>query len=221
MLEQFHNVWGLFNPVQLSDYYDFWKTYLPGRGSALYDLLGARYLIAKKDTPLDAKFQPAFTDNPQVNVYLDRTVLPRAFAVPESAGGTHDQALQTIRAPSFDPGKTAVLEGGPAILGPGGPWPATITAETENSLALDVSVPQPAALVVTTPYYPGWKASLDGQPAALFRTDFAFQGVSLPAGAHHVSLTFDPPLFRIGAIVSAVAWLAAAVFILGGLTRRW
>ncbi|MBV8085502.1 MAG: hypothetical protein JO247_11875, partial [Chloroflexi bacterium] len=109
------SVWGLFNPVQLSDYYDFWKAYVPGRGSGLYDLLGARYLVAKKDTPLDAKFLPALGDDRTLNVYVNPSALPRAFAVAQSAGGTHDEALATIRSPAFDPSKQAVLEGGPAL----------------------------------------------------------------------------------------------------------
>ena len=220
MLAHLHSVWGLFNPVQLSDYYDLWKAYIPGRGSSLYDLLGARWLVAKKGTPLDAKFQPAFTDDKQMDVYHNSSALPRAFAVGSSAGGTHDQALQTVRAPAFDPRTQAVLEGGPALSGSGGPWPATISAEGDNRLDLDVNLPQPAALIVSTAYYPGWKATVDGQPSPLYRADFAFQGLPLTPGAHHVSLRFDPDGFKLGAIVSGIAWLAAAGCIAFALARR-
>jgi hypothetical protein len=221
MLDHLHSTWGLFNPVQLSDYYDLWKAYIPGRDSGLYDLLGARYLLAKKDTPLDAKFRPVLTEDKQMNLYQNDRAMPRAFAVAQSAGGTHEQAQQTIRAPSFDPSRQAVLEGGPGLSGAGGPWPAQLTNDGGNSLDLDISLPQEAALVVTTPYYPGWTATVDGQAAALFRADFAFQGLSLPPGAHHVALRFDPPLFRLGAAVSAAAWLAALGVISLGLARRW
>jgi uncharacterized membrane protein YfhO len=210
----------LFNPVQLSDYYDLWKAYIPGRDSSLYDLLGARYVVAKKDTPLDARFGSVFSDDKQMNVYENAAALPRAFGVAAAAGGTHDQALQTIRASAFDPRAMVVLEAGPAISGTGGPWPATITSDGDNRLDLDVSVPQPAALVVSTPFYPGWKATVDGRPAALYRADFAFQGLTLQPGDHHVSLRFDPALFKLGAIVSAAAWLAAALCMALGLARR-
>ena len=220
MLERLHSVWGLFNPVQLADYYDYWKAYIPGRDSSLYDLIGAKYLLAKKDTPLDAKFQPVLSDEKQMNVYENDRALPRAFAVARSAGGTHEQALQTLRAASFDPRTEAVLEGGPALSGSGF-WPATISAEGDNRISFDITVPQPAALVVTTPYYPGWKASVDGQTAALYRADFAFQGLVLQSGAHHVALRFDPDMFKLGAAISAIGWLAAAVAIAFGWARRW
>jgi hypothetical protein len=219
MLDRLHSIWGLFNPVQLADYYDYWKAYVPGRDSALYDLLGARYLVAKKDTPLDAKFQPAFTDDKQMNVYQNSHALPRAFAVATSSGGTHDQALQTIRAAAFDPSRQAVLEAGPAISGSGGPWPATISSEGDNRLELDVSVPQTAALVVSTPFYPGWKATVDGQPADLFRADFAFQGLALQEGQHHVALRFDPDIFKLGGAISLIGWLGAISALIWGLVR--
>ncbi|HVA24474.1 MAG TPA: YfhO family protein [Chloroflexota bacterium] len=220
MLERLHSVWGLFNPVQLSDYYDLWKAYIPGRGSSLYDLLGAKYVLAKKDTPLDAKFQPILTNNKQMNVYQNTRALPRAFAVAASAGGTHDQALQTIRAPSFDPRAQALLEGGPGLAGSGGPWPATIATEGDNRLDLDVSVPQAATLVVTTPYYPGWKAAVDGQPAPLYRADFVFQGMLLQPGAHHITLRFDPDIIKFGATVSLIGWLAAIAVTVMSVIRR-
>jgi len=221
MLDRLHSIWGLFNPVQLADYYDFWKSDVPGRSSGLYDLLGAKYLIAKKDTPLDAKFRPVLTDDRQMNVYQNRQALPLAFAVSQAAGGTHDQALQTILAPSFDPRAQAVLEGGPAVGGSGGPWPATVAGQSNDSLDLDVDLPQPAALVASIPYYPGWTANVDGQPAPLFRADFAFQGLPLAAGQHHVSLRFEPASFKVGAMVSIAGWLAAAAFFVAGLVRRW
>ncbi|MBV8282920.1 MAG: YfhO family protein, partial [Candidatus Eremiobacteraeota bacterium] len=214
LLDRVPSLWGLFNPVQLSDYYDYWKTYVPGRGSALYDALGARYVVAKKDTPLDAKFKPVFTDDKQMNVYEDPAAYPRAFAVANSAGGSHDQAVQTMRGSSFDPAHQAVLEGGPGIQGSGGPWPATNFAESGDGASFDVNVPQPAAVVVSTAYYPGWNAVVDGQPAQLFRADVAFQGLSLAAGQHHVDLRFDPALFKVGAVVSGLGWLSAGVLVL-------
>ena len=81
-------------------------------------------------------------------------------------------------------------------------------------------MPQSASLVVTTPYYPGWKAAVDGQPSPLFRADFAFQGLPLAAGAHHVVLRFDPDVFKLGGAISAAGWLAAAAVFIVGLARR-
>jgi len=218
-LERVHSIWGLFNPVQLSDYYDVWKSYIQGRGSPLYDLLGVKYVLAKKDTPLDPKFRAAYTEDRAMNVYENQSALPRAFLVSQSAGGTHDQAQQTIRAATFDPRRVAVLEGGPAISGDGGPWPASVESESEQDLALRVDAPQQAALVVSTPFYPGWKATIDGRDTAIYRADFAFQGVVMPAGQHQVRLTFDPRSFKLGAVISLAGWLAALAVMAAGVAR--
>jgi len=74
---------------------------------------------------------------------------------------------------------------------------------------------------VTTPYYPGWQAAVDGRPARIYRADFVFQGLVLDAGAHHVVLRFDPGLFKVGGVISAVAWLGAIAWVAYGLARQW
>jgi uncharacterized membrane protein YfhO len=70
-------------------------------------------------------------------------------------------------------------------------------------------------------WYPGWQARVDGgSSSAVLRTNYAFQGVALPAGDHQVELRFDPPLWRIGlgtAAVTAAALLVAAAV---GRSRR-
>ena len=203
------SIWGVFNPVAVADYYDFWKADVPGRDSRLYDLLGARYLLAKKGTPLPAKFQPLPLANAPFALYQDPSALPLAFVVGQTLGGTHAQALQTVRAPNFRPDRTAVLEGGRALGAAGGPWPASIDRQTDNELDVTTSAPVAGALVVTTVSYPGWHASVDGRPATLRRTDFVFQGLRVPAGRHVVRLWFDPLTWRLGLGISLVGWLVA------------
>lgn len=219
-IARIQSIWGVFNPVVVADYYSYWKEYIPGRDSRLYDLLGARYLIAKKDTPLPANLQPIFTDDKQMNVYQNKDALPRAFVVGQTLGGTHAQALQTIRAPEFRPDQVAVMEGGPASGAPAGPWPASIDSQTDNQMTVTTNAPQAGALVVSNVSYPGWKATLDGQPVPLNRADYTFQGLVVPAGQHKVQLRFDPPLFRLGAAVSGVSWLAALAVMLFSLRLR-
>ena len=214
------SVWGVFNPVVVADYYSFWKEYIPGRESQLYDLLGARFLIAKKDTPLPAKFQAVFTDDKLMNVYQNPDALPRAFVVGQTLGGSHAQALQTIRAPEFHPNQVAVLEGGPGGGAAAGPWPATVVSQTDNELQIATDAPQAGALVVSNISYPGWQASVDGQPAVLYRADYLFQGLAMPAGRHDVRLRFNPPILRLGALISGTAWIAALAIIVLALLRK-
>ncbi|MBK8691206.1 MAG: YfhO family protein [Deltaproteobacteria bacterium] len=73
-------------------------------------------------------------------------------------------------------------------------------------------------LVVGEPWYPGWRASVDGRPAELLRVDLALRGVALGPGAHTVRMEYTAAPLRLGAAISGVAIALAAL--LAGLLRR-
>jgi hypothetical protein len=62
----------------------------------------------------------------------------------------------------------------------------------------------PAMLVVAQAYYHCWKATVDGQPAPLWRANYAFQAVEVPSGRHEVRLVYADRAFWCGAGVSVV-----------------
>jgi uncharacterized membrane protein YfhO len=62
--------------------------------------------------------------------------------------------------------------------------------------------------VLTDVHYPGWTAAIDGQPATIHRTNFAFRGVCVPGGRHTVTFEYRPASFRYGLTISTVALLA-------------
>jgi uncharacterized membrane protein YfhO len=77
-------------------------------------------------------------------------------------------------------------------------------------------MPRDGYLVLTDAYYPGWAATVDGQPTEIERADITFRAVKVPAGQHRVEMYYQPPSFAIGAAISigAVVALAAAWFII-------
>ena len=56
-------------------------------------------------------------------------------------------------------------------------------------------------------WYPGWQATLDDKPVPLLRADGLFKAVQVPAGEHHIILSYRPPSYKIGALLSLIAWL--------------
>ena len=57
------------------------------------------------------------------------------------------------------------------------------------------SAPTPDArslLVLTDVHYPGWKATVDGEPAQIERVDYLLRGVRVPAGSHRVEFSYEP-----------------------------
>jgi uncharacterized membrane protein YfhO len=59
-------------------------------------------------------------------------------------------------------------------------------------------------LVVSEIFYPGWVASVDGQPARILLTDYLLRGVAVPAGRHHIDMHYTAPAARTGALISAL-----------------
>lgn len=73
-------------------------------------------------------------------------------------------------------------------------------------LALQVSTPRPAFLVLLDTYDPRWRAEVDGRPVRLYRTDVAFRGIFLSEGSHRVVFRFEPALGGWGITAGAVGW---------------
>jgi uncharacterized membrane protein YfhO len=72
----------------------------------------------------------------------------------------------------------------------------------------------PAFLVTSDVYYPGWQATIDGEYAQLFQTNYALRGLPVPAGTHTIRFDFKPLSLHQGASISVASLLllCAAVF---------
>jgi uncharacterized membrane protein YfhO len=75
-------------------------------------------------------------------------------------------------------------------------------------------------LVLSDNFVAGWRATVDGQPAAIVRANLAFQGVAVSPGAHDVEFVYDPPAVRVGLWLTIITWAALLAFIASGLARE-
>jgi len=66
-------------------------------------------------------------------------------------------------------------------------------------------------LVLSEADYPGWRATIDGQPAAIRRVDHALRGLAVPAGDHDVELRYRPRSFQVGMTLTLLALIVLAV----------
>lgn len=76
----------------------------------------------------------------------------------------------------------------------------------------------PGYLLLTDAYYPGWTATVDGQPVLIMRADVMFRAVALPVGAHQAAFTYAPRSVTVGLWISGAAW-AGLLVVLGGVLR--
>jgi hypothetical protein len=221
LLNGLFDVGGLENPLNLADYDRYWAG-IPSRSSSLYDFLNAKYVIAAKDVTLDwDKFAPVFDGDPAVNVYLNRRALPRALIVHQAiAAPDHEAAFAALHAPGFDPATTVVIEGGEPldVTTPSGAVTIGLAAFSLNEIRVNVNTPADAYLVLSEVWYPGWRATVDGQPAPVLRANYAFRAVRLGPGQHQVQLTFAPMSWTAGLAVSG---LTALTLIGWGLLKSY
>jgi len=221
------DVWGIYNPLVLADYNRYWEG-LGSRSTRLYDFLNTKYVVAHKDVVLDwSKFELAFAGDPQVNIYRNNLVLPRAYVVhnvwPVSGS---EQAFAAIHRAEFDPASTVVIEGGIApATGASGSSEVRITSYTNDEIRMEASSTAPGYLVTSEVYYPGWRVQVDGRPAELARANYAFRAVWLPPGTHQIRFWFEPSSWRLGLLCCLLAWLGLAAIALAvpirGLVRSW
>jgi len=128
------------------------------------------------------------------------------------------QALEWITAGRFDPELEAIVEA-PDSRGDlvGGPAQARMLAsQGPNTLRMAVEAPEGTWLVVAESWYPGWRLTIDGEPAEMYPAFVAFRGCWIPAGEHELQMTYRPATFYAGAALAVLGWLLCA-----GLRLRW
>ena len=214
LVHQIEHVRGVANPMELSRYRRFLEL-AADRSAGLYRLLGAKYLVmAKGQVPTESVFDIAFGGDPEVDLYLNADALPLVSVVGTSRVVTGpEEAAVAISDPAFDPTKTVVIEGEAAVTGSQAPPTALFFRERRASdISVVATVAEPSYLVLSVPYAPGWKASLDGTPATIYAADLAWTAVYLTAGSHVATFSYTPPLFG-----PALALAALGALIVGGL----
>jgi len=137
--------------------------------------------------------------------------LPRAYVVGETrrVDGLRDVCLALGEA-SFDPRTTAIVsDADPAPGGAGPEATVRIGDYAADRVRLDVETAAPGTLVLLDAFAPGWRATLDGAPVEIRRTNAVFRGVPVPAGSHRVEFVYRPLSVTLGATLTGLALLAA------------
>jgi len=201
----------------------------------LWALTNARFFLTNTDSlpiPGSQRVVGPVRDAAGTTVYLYRLPgdNPYAWLAPVIVEAPGDQVLSTVLDPRFDVRRAALFDTGSAVSAKSiSSLPEALTTSVmvtryepgRVSLALDQPSPAGAALVASENYYPGWKATANGQPARVGRADYALIGVELPTGTRTVELTFDSAPYETGKVVTLVALaLSVAWWLSGALTER-
>ena len=79
---------------------------------------------------------------------------------------------------------------------------ADVQVKEPNQLKVHVSAQRPAMLVLSETFYPAWRAYVDGLPAHIYRANYLFRAVAIPAGEHQVEMRYESASFQLGLLIS-------------------
>jgi hypothetical protein len=144
----------------------------------------------------------------------------RVFFPREAIVANDEAAFEALRRKGFDPEETAFLDSSPVPLPPRrtsrGFALARVLRDDPERTEIAISASEGGLVVLTRSFDPGWRIRIDELPVTSLRVDLAFLGVLVPGGEHHLSLSYEPPLYRLGLAISGVSLLVLAAVVLAG-----
>jgi hypothetical protein len=184
-----------------------------------YSILSGRDLIGAQVADPSRLVQIS----PGTVIYRHPTVFPRVLA---SWGyrvlQNRAAVLRELRRPDYDPSVSVFLEQQPALPpgfevapgAPAAPGRVRVTSYEDSRVVVQVQFPRPGFLVLNDLYYPGWQADVDGRPATVYRANYLFRAVAVPAGSHEVRFVYRDRMALLGAAVALLTGLC-------GITAWW
>jgi hypothetical protein len=116
-----------------------------------------------------------------------------------------DEACDILGNPSisFNPATDALVQL-PELCQPNelSPGTATILSSRANKVSIQCMTEGRSFLVFSDSYDEGWKAEVNGETVAVFRTNGLVKGVFVPKGQSIVEFSYTPPGLRIGIAIS-------------------
>ena len=96
-----------------------------------------------------------------------------------------------------------------------------LTQYKPNNLTYEVTSNKGGVIVFSEIYYPGWTATIDGQPAELGRVNYILRALNVKPGTHKVVLDFHPTSLKTTEAIAYVGYGVLLILLLAGLFFEW
>ncbi len=140
---------------------------------------------------------------------------PRYRLIYDAVAFDDETAIRALRDGQFDPLRTVILDRPwhfpPAASVPVSPTVQVLSHKPEEIL-LQVQTPQAGFLVIGDVWYPGWQATVDGEPVPVLRAYTTLRAVPLSPGEHTVHLAYRPLSFQSGLLLSSLSFFALVIW---------
>lgn len=149
----------------------------------ILNMLNAKYFIVPLQGNATTSIQNPYA---QGNGWFVDKLTYVADANAEYAGvGKIDVSHEAVADKKFEPilGQTQTNDSTARVV---------LTKYEPNNMTYTVSSTKGGVVVFSEVYYPGWTATIDGQPAELGRVNYILRALNVKAGKHEVVLDFHP-----------------------------
>jgi hypothetical protein len=216
---------GGYSPAKLSIYqemidsmlYRGWDPNFP-LNMNMVNLLNVKYLVAPGRLP-EEMFQLVNVDElKRILTYRNPGVLPRVFFVDTILViGGKSELFRTMNSRSFNPAKEAILEENPVVRPQHSDSTSIIPLKIQSQeMSYTVYTKSPSLLVFSEVYYPDWNAYVDANRVPVYKTDFLFRSLVVPAGEHTILMKYESKTYSIGYAISLAAWGVVLASVSGG-----
>lgn len=154
----------------------------------------------------------------EINIFLNLGAKPRAFFPTqwEEVINEEDAFTKLKKNSSINGSDFVYLQGNPNLsknLGQSKKL-ATMSHYSPLKVILKTETLEDQLLVLTDAYYPGWKATIDGEKTTIYRANALFRAIEVPAGIHEIRFQFEPFSFYLGLWITITGILIAIFLIL-------
>jgi len=95
-----------------------------------------------------------------------------------------------------------------------------VSYPSPQRVELEANLESAGIVVLSDIHYPGWRLTIDRQPAPIYKVNRVMRGAAVPEGSHRLVYTYEPRSFQVGgAITLAGLAVAAALAVYCGLRR--
>ncbi|MEN3027032.1 MAG: YfhO family protein [Chlorobiota bacterium] len=205
-LENIHG----YHAAKLRVYQDLLDVAGEGNGNVvlnpfLWNLLNVRFVLSPQPLQVETLRLAFRSQQTGAYVYENPAFLPRAFFVDTVVVLPPLQILERLRRGDFDLRRLAFVEQPlPQPIEPAGEGAtAEVLVHKNEYIKLQVTATGHNFLFLSEIVYPpAWHATVDGRPAPIIKTNYAFRGIIVPPGTHTVELRYPSAAFERGRWVS-------------------
>jgi hypothetical protein len=182
--------------------------------SDLLDLLNVRFVLSA--SPLSAKGLHLIHQQ-DLWIYENPNTLPRAqFIKDHQVVKKQEAAIRMLTQGLSNPRELVLLDRAPNVDG----WPKTTESEEDqvdlvaydlDRIVVQKKGPSGGFVRLSDAYYPGWRATVDGQDVEVFQADVCFRAVPVGPGEHEIVFEYRPTYLTTAGVATTGSGCALGV----------